>query len=726
MAVPSSRIIRLVLVQILLLIAAIPPLQAAPDLRFDVVWFCCPCYPTNHFCQAQFDHLNWPSQNGHYLAMPTDTYRADIIANGNVLAAYYNTFDDGAWSTNTGLQAASNIDYYVSVNFTNTGPRPDWLIINELSSGTWPGNQSYRTYVTDAIHALANTYGYKVIVYSPFPNPGANGSDWQKLAADACIAVENYLGGQAITNHGFSVSWCQSQYQSSITSYGNLGVPKSRLMLGEHFGQTTDTLNGVTVTWGRNNVTFSDWDSALAARSIAAENCGFPGYLSYAWYSDAMLETDTNMIHFEDTYSSFALPSASPPLSPPYIIAQPQSQSVPPGGNAAFSISVAGNASLTYQWKFNGTNLSGASQSSLTVSNVSGADVGPYSVVVSNSAGSAQSAPATLLDAIPPPIASEPFAAAVTPYSVGSNLIGQTNAAGQTWYAAGSGGNYMTIAAGNLTVPGLAPSTGNSVQFGVLSAPNSRFGLGTTVTSGTLYYSFLLRVDDLGTLNSSGGFFAAFNNSTGSQTGVPSVVGAAVQTRLSGSGYNIGLKKAASGSVFDTTTYAVGQTVFIVGSYTFNTASTNDDEADLWIAPPPATFGSATAPSPTLSSTTGSDISGAQIASFILFGRGSGNTGLQPAAMVADELRIGTNWAGVTPPAAPPMPPLLGIALSGGNVVLSWPTNSPGFTLQYAPALIPGSNLWTMNTDPTNLSGGFYSVTSSINAATRFFRLQSR
>src|ERR1700683_4446160 len=92
-----------------LLLAAAGTLRATPDLRFDIVWFCCPCYPTNFFCQSQFDHLNFTSTNGHYLAMPTDAYRSDILSNGNVLAMYYNTYDDGAWVTNPGTEAAALI-----------------------------------------------------------------------------------------------------------------------------------------------------------------------------------------------------------------------------------------------------------------------------------------------------------------------------------------------------------------------------------------------------------------------------------------------------------------------------------------------------------------------------------------------------------------------------------------------------------------------------------------
>src|SRR5437667_8424205 len=62
---------------------------AAPDLKFDVFTFS----DTNS--QAQFDHLNYPTTNGHYIAMGGDTHRLELATNGNALAIYYNTFNDG-------------------------------------------------------------------------------------------------------------------------------------------------------------------------------------------------------------------------------------------------------------------------------------------------------------------------------------------------------------------------------------------------------------------------------------------------------------------------------------------------------------------------------------------------------------------------------------------------------------------------------------------------------
>ncbi len=81
---------------------------------------------------------------------------------------------------------------------------------------------------------------------------------------------------------------------------------------------------------------------------------------------------------------------------PPSITQQPQSQTVNRGENVTFNVTVTGSAPFGYQWRKNGSNISGANQASYTVNNVETTDAGDFSVVVSNGAGSITSSNATL------------------------------------------------------------------------------------------------------------------------------------------------------------------------------------------------------------------------------------------------------------------------------------------------------------------------------------------
>jgi hypothetical protein len=95
----------------------------------------------------------------------------------------------------------------------------------------------------------------------------------------------------------------------------------------------------------------------------------------------------------------------------PTVTRDPAAVLVNVGGNALFSVAASGTPPLTYQWRKNGVNIPGATSSSYQLSGVQTTDAGSYSVVVSNSAGSAESNAASLsvsVPAIAPSITSGP------------------------------------------------------------------------------------------------------------------------------------------------------------------------------------------------------------------------------------------------------------------------------------------------------------------------------
>jgi sugar lactone lactonase YvrE len=92
----------------------------------------------------------------------------------------------------------------------------------------------------------------------------------------------------------------------------------------------------------------------------------------------------------------------------PAIIVQPQSQTVDPGSSVTFSVTATGGTSLSYQWRFNGTNISGMTASSYTRTNAQTADAGNYSVFITNLTGSVISADASLNLNHPPFIVTQP------------------------------------------------------------------------------------------------------------------------------------------------------------------------------------------------------------------------------------------------------------------------------------------------------------------------------
>ncbi len=78
------------------------------------------------------------------------------------------------------------------------------------------------------------------------------------------------------------------------------------------------------------------------------------------------------------------------------ISTQPQSQTVTAGASVTFTVVAGGTAPLAYQWQKGGTDISGATNSTYTISTTQTSDSGAYDVVVSNAASSVTSSTATL------------------------------------------------------------------------------------------------------------------------------------------------------------------------------------------------------------------------------------------------------------------------------------------------------------------------------------------
>lgn len=98
------------------------------------------------------------------------------------------------------------------------------------------------------------------------------------------------------------------------------------------------------------------------------------------------------------------------------ILAQPLGQFANLNGSVVFTVFAVGTGPLHYQWKRDGIDLPGRTQSSLNLANVQVADNGNYSVVVTDDNGSLVSAEATLTVLSPPIILLAPQPVTVVAY----------------------------------------------------------------------------------------------------------------------------------------------------------------------------------------------------------------------------------------------------------------------------------------------------------------------
>jgi hypothetical protein len=145
-------------------------------------------------------------------------------------------------------------------------------------------------------------------------------------------------------------------------------------------------VNGVSIGSGNNNQFISYTTFTIAS-------------------SNATLTTGVNTIDFlvnnaAQGYTGLRVDLKShlpiPPGTRPTIVGQPQGQKATVGDTVILMVSATGTAPLSYQWSRDGIPLAGQTSKTLTLTGVTPADSGDYTVTVSNATGMAVSDPATV------------------------------------------------------------------------------------------------------------------------------------------------------------------------------------------------------------------------------------------------------------------------------------------------------------------------------------------
>jgi hypothetical protein len=188
----------------------------------------------------------------------------------------------------------------------------------------------------------------------------------------------------------------------------------------------------------------------------------------------------------------FALTLSGPPI----ITNQPLSQVGLPGSTVAFSVSCVGAAPLTYQWALNGVGLPGATNATLTLTNVSLVDSGgAYSVLITNvyfnlqlqadTAGSVESSTA-VITVLPAIVNTQPASSISLTGAVlnGSVTVGSDETV--VWFEWGTDTNYGNIADETI-VPGNSGSNNISTVLNGLPGNIYHYRIDAANDSGIVY-----------------------------------------------------------------------------------------------------------------------------------------------------------------------------------------------------------------------------------------------
>ena len=258
-------------------------------------------------------------------------------------------------------------------------------------------------FVTPAIYALGGSQNYPACFHDITTGDNTSSSSPARFYAVAGYDLCTGWGtpaGQSLINALANPEALIITPATGFTSTGGVGGPFT--VTSQAFSLTNSGTN--TLTWSL--VSTSLWLNASpgggtltpngSAATVTVSLNPAAGGLPVGTYSGTVWFTNQNDSVGQGR--SFTLNVISPPL----IATQPVNQSVLEGASAVFTVTATGGQPLAYQWQANGTNLTeganvtGSTSTNLTLSNVSAANVGTYTVIVTNLAGTAVSSNASL------------------------------------------------------------------------------------------------------------------------------------------------------------------------------------------------------------------------------------------------------------------------------------------------------------------------------------------
>ena len=232
-------------------------------------------------------------------------------------------------------------------------------------------------------------------------------------------------------------------------------------------------------------------------------------------------------------FSSIATLSVNVASAAPTIQTQPSGGAYNVGDSLSLAVAVTGTTPFTYQWRMNGTPISGATASTFNIASLHTTDAGTYSVTITNSVGSVTSSGAAITVAQVPPVINS-----ITP--IQRIKVNQTITL--TVNATGDGLTYQWYRSYGLEVG--PPETSDST-YAISGATSASFSMSPSVISAEIEATPAYSNMPLGPLNYiNKKFVVVVSNSAGSVVGqaqvlvVPTNAPATPTMRISSPLYN--------------------------------------------------------------------------------------------------------------------------------------------------------------------------------------------
>lgn len=303
-----------------------------------------------------------------------------------------------------------------------SGQRNSTLNITNTSSndaGSYSVTASNSMGSATSSTALLTVYNAPSIVTQPISQSVTSGNNVSfsvTASGSATLTYQWYKDGLSISGAN------SSSY--AITNVSSATAGTYTVTITNNYGSATSNGALLTVTTATVAPTISSQPNSTSvtsgnSASFTVSVSGTPPF-SYQWRKDGLAINGANSSTYtinttsptdSGSYSVLVSNSVGSTLSnsailavttnAPTITSQPSATSIIAGGTALFSVSVSGTSPFSYQWKKDGTPISGATSSTYIISGASTKDAGGYSVTVTNISGSVTSSAATLTVAAP-------------------------------------------------------------------------------------------------------------------------------------------------------------------------------------------------------------------------------------------------------------------------------------------------------------------------------------
>jgi hypothetical protein len=298
-------------------------LTVAQQFRFDAIYYICPettqadgsrnlsytCPAVTNsrdFCSCMWDFDQLNKHGNHYMAIGGPIFLDRVASAGNQLSYLVDKFNKHR--SLSGTDAALKIIATAKLYFENspTG-MPRYFLLNEISS-VWhkQADTAYINWIIEIAKTIREN-GFIPVMYVQNFDPLRYTKSlwgWKELTKYAYLGLETYLNTEKIVKLKTDkerAAFMKKSYQKYVTNYGKAGVPKSKLILVEHYGNTAKGR-----FWGRSGVSHSNWIRIIKLRNSVFKSLKLKGVGSYGWFSNAMRVTSSKRNEYYGAYNSGA------------------------------------------------------------------------------------------------------------------------------------------------------------------------------------------------------------------------------------------------------------------------------------------------------------------------------------------------------------------------------------------------------------------------------------